>query len=64
MDGYLNWTASDRFPLIMVRSIFIYNKTRFAINCFAGPWGEQEEWTEKFRRVISERLGMATGGGG
>jgi len=27
-----------------------------------GPWGEQEEWTEKFRRVISERLGMATGG--
>jgi len=29
-----------------------------------GPWGENEEWTEKFRRVISERLGMATGGGG
>ncbi|ELU18321.1 hypothetical protein CAPTEDRAFT_176521, partial [Capitella teleta] len=27
-----------------------------------GPWGEQEVWTEKFRRVISERLGMATGG--
>ncbi len=28
----------------------------------AGPWGENEDWTEKFRRVISERLGMATGG--
>ncbi|KAK2548668.1 Ubiquitin carboxyl-terminal hydrolase BAP1 [Acropora cervicornis] len=26
-----------------------------------GPWGEQEEWTEKFRRVITERLGIATG---
>ena len=27
-----------------------------------GPWGENEEWTEKFRRVITERLGIATGG--
>lgn len=27
-----------------------------------GPWGEHEEWTEKFRRVITERLGIATGG--
>lgn len=27
-----------------------------------GPWGEHEDWTEKFRRVIWERLGMATGG--
>ncbi|XP_068760226.1 ubiquitin carboxyl-terminal hydrolase BAP1-like isoform X2 [Montipora capricornis] len=27
-----------------------------------GPWGEQEDWTEKFRRVITERLGIATGG--
>ncbi|XP_070558921.1 ubiquitin carboxyl-terminal hydrolase BAP1-like isoform X2 [Ptychodera flava] len=23
-----------------------------------GPWGEQEEWTDKFRRVIRERLDM------
>lgn len=29
---------------------------------FPGPWGENEEWTEKFRRVITERLGIATGG--
>lgn len=27
-----------------------------------GPWDSSEDWTEKFRRVISERLGMATGG--
>ncbi|XP_064633428.1 ubiquitin carboxyl-terminal hydrolase BAP1-like isoform X2 [Lineus longissimus] len=27
-----------------------------------GPWGENEEWTERFRQVISDRLGMATGG--
>ncbi|XP_060562415.1 ubiquitin carboxyl-terminal hydrolase BAP1-like isoform X2 [Ruditapes philippinarum] len=27
-----------------------------------GPWESNEDWTEKFRRVISERLGMATGG--
>lgn len=27
-----------------------------------GPWEKNEDWTEKFRRVISERLGMATGG--
>ena len=28
-----------------------------------GPWADVEEWTEKFRRVIKERLGMATSGG-
>uniref|UniRef100_UPI00358F4B20 ubiquitin carboxyl-terminal hydrolase BAP1 isoform X2 n=1 Tax=Myxine glutinosa TaxID=7769 RepID=UPI00358F4B20 len=27
-----------------------------------GPWGEDEEWTEKARRVIMERIGLATGG--
>lgn len=27
-----------------------------------GPWEKDEYWTEKFRRVITERLGMATGG--
>ncbi|XP_013080579.2 ubiquitin carboxyl-terminal hydrolase calypso-like isoform X1 [Biomphalaria glabrata] len=27
-----------------------------------GPWEKGEEWTEKFRRVITDRLGMATGG--
>uniref|UniRef100_A0A1B6CEQ9 Ubiquitin carboxyl-terminal hydrolase n=1 Tax=Clastoptera arizonana TaxID=38151 RepID=A0A1B6CEQ9_9HEMI len=26
-----------------------------------GPWGEGEDWTEKFRRVITDRLGIATG---
>lgn len=26
-----------------------------------GPWGESEDWTEKFRRVIADRLGIATG---
>jgi len=38
-------------------STFVLTKT-FLI----GPWGENEEWTEKFRRVITERLGIATGG--
>ncbi|XP_067125970.1 ubiquitin carboxyl-terminal hydrolase calypso isoform X2 [Centruroides vittatus] len=28
-----------------------------------GPWAEGEDWTEKFGRVITERLGIATGGG-
>ncbi|KAK3755026.1 hypothetical protein QZH41_011063 [Actinostola sp. cb2023] len=32
------------------------------ILCQSGPWGEHEDWTEKFRRVITERLGIATGG--
>lgn len=27
-----------------------------------GPVEEGEDWTEKFRRVITERLGIATGG--
>ncbi|XP_045600724.1 ubiquitin carboxyl-terminal hydrolase calypso isoform X1 [Procambarus clarkii] len=27
-----------------------------------GPWSEGEDWTEKFRRVITDRLGIATGG--
>ncbi|ODM99954.1 Ubiquitin carboxyl-terminal hydrolase calypso [Orchesella cincta] len=27
-----------------------------------GPWDDKEEWTEQFRRVITERLGIATGG--
>lgn len=27
-----------------------------------GPWEKDEYWTEKFRRVITERLGMAAGG--
>ncbi|XP_076291513.1 ubiquitin carboxyl-terminal hydrolase calypso [Lasioglossum baleicum] len=26
-----------------------------------GPWKEHEEWTEQFRRVITDRLGMARG---
>lgn len=26
-----------------------------------GPWKETEDWTEKFRSVMSERLGIATG---
>ena len=29
---------------------------------FTGPVDSNEDWTQKFRRVISERLGMATGG--
>ena len=27
-----------------------------------GPVEDGEDWTEKFRRVITERLGIATGG--
>lgn len=29
---------------------------------FLGPWGEEEEWTDKARRVIMERIGLATAG--
>lgn len=29
---------------------------------FPGPWGEDEEWTDKARRVIMERIGLATAG--
>jgi len=29
--------------------------------CLTGPWGEKEDWTEKFRRVITDRLGIANG---
>ena len=39
-------------------SYSVYNK----YVCVSGPWDKCEDWTEKFRRVISERLGMATGG--
>uniref|UniRef100_A0A8C1M4I8 Ubiquitin carboxyl-terminal hydrolase n=1 Tax=Cyprinus carpio TaxID=7962 RepID=A0A8C1M4I8_CYPCA len=27
-----------------------------------GPWGEDEDWTDKARRVIMERIGLATAG--
>ncbi|RXN35860.1 ubiquitin carboxyl-terminal hydrolase BAP1 [Labeo rohita] len=27
-----------------------------------GPWGEEEEWTDKARRVIMVRIGLATAG--
>uniref|UniRef100_A0A8C9VCQ7 ubiquitinyl hydrolase 1 n=1 Tax=Scleropages formosus TaxID=113540 RepID=A0A8C9VCQ7_SCLFO len=27
-----------------------------------GPWAEEEEWTDKARRVIMERIGLATAG--
>lgn len=26
-----------------------------------GPWSESEDWTEKFRKVITDRLGMSSG---
>ncbi|CAD7089431.1 unnamed protein product [Hermetia illucens] len=26
-----------------------------------GPWDEKEDWTDKFRRVMTERLGISTG---
>lgn len=28
---------------------------------FSGPWSESEDWTEKFRKVITDRLGMSSG---
>lgn len=34
----------------------------FKLNISSGPWERDEYWTEKFRRVITERLGMAAGG--
>ena len=45
------------YPKIVIGSLMF-----FPFLFFSGPWGEHEEWTEKFRRVITERLGMATGG--
>lgn len=35
-------------------SVLLYN--------IIGPWGEDEEWTDKARRVIMERIGLATAG--
>ena len=32
------------------------------LSLFLGPLIDGEDWTEKFRRVITERLGIATGG--
>lgn len=26
-----------------------------------GPWGENEDWTDKFRRIMADRLGISTG---
>ena len=50
MYYYIYWTGVDL-------TIF------YVVNCYAiGPWERDEYWTEKFRRVITERLGMATGG--
>lgn len=31
--------------------------------CAAGPWGEGEDWTDHFRRVIGARLGTTNGNG-
>ena len=36
--------------------------SRFFKRSNAGPWGEEEEWTDKARRVIMERIGLATAG--
>lgn len=39
----------------------VYNCSLQLVLCLTGPWGEKEDWTEKFRRVITDRLGIATG---
>jgi hypothetical protein len=39
----------------------VYNCSLQLFLCLTGPWGEKEDWTEKFRRVITDRLGIATG---
>jgi len=41
--------------------IFVLLKLCLCGICLTGPWGEKEDWTEKFRRVITDRLGIANG---
>jgi ubiquitin carboxyl-terminal hydrolase BAP1 len=41
--------------------LYVYNCSLQLVLCLTGPWGEKEDWTEKFRRVITDRLGIATG---
>ena len=49
---------SFTYLFIYFLTIVSHSRTKFV----AGPWLEGEDWTEKFRRVITERLGIATGG--
>ena len=39
-----------------------YKSCGFCFFLYQGPGEENEDWTAKFFKVISERLGMATGG--
>ena len=53
--GHLVWTLWVYFK------IFVLLKLCVCGICLTGPWGEKEDWTEKFRRVITDRLGIANG---
>ncbi|CDQ73997.1 unnamed protein product [Oncorhynchus mykiss] len=47
------------------RELFQNRAECFRKQCFDSgkrPWGEEEEWTDKARRVIMERIGLATAG--
>ena len=46
----------------MLFRFILFSHASYVIVNLSGPWENNEDWTEKFRRVISERLGMATGG--
>lgn len=47
------------WALILWKLLFKWTITHHNIS---GPWGEEEEWTDKARRVIMERIGLATAG--
>lgn len=51
----------DRFLNFMSLFRHFSFKFRVCAVCITGPWGEKEDWTEKFRRVITDRLGIANG---
>lgn len=57
---FLNWTEPCCcWALTLWKLLFKWTITHHNIS---GPWGEEEEWTDKARRVIMERIGLATAG--
>jgi hypothetical protein len=56
--SYISLSSSHSWPA----QIQGFPPAGFTSWSFLGPWGEDEEWTDKARRVIMERIGLATAG--
>jgi hypothetical protein len=57
LKNYVEWISLQRVYF----KIFVLLALCLCGICLTGPWGEKEDWTEKFRRVITDRLGIANG---